>query len=351
MEWTIGELEKGTIIGRRWRVVYRIDSGGSSVVYLVVEIGGRERTAALKIRRMDTDHPKELFENEIRFLRAQPIRGDMPEWFDNGEHEGRPYVVMTLLAKLPRQMSVKEAKRYFLQAARILKRLHARGIIHGDIKLDNFALMDGKVVLADFATASYVEEGKDSVPLVMTPFYAAPELLAGKTKGRLTYRTDVYAFGVAFEFACSDKAASVFDKVHRLTVAATPTRRCDDWDVISRAIRWAGRKRLIAAVAGAVVLLAAAFFGMRFFDSLRMEQEYRERNAGRMSTQSLVYKGYSDYRSGDMKSAYENLGKAIHSPDFRAEEYPYFDVMGFYEDARRHVNEKKEVDGGGERTI
>ena len=97
MEWTIGEPEKGTIIGRRWRVVYRIDSGGSSVVYLVIEIGGRERTAALKIRRMDTDHPKELFENEIRFLRDQPIRGDMPEWFDNGEYEGCPYVVVTLL--------------------------------------------------------------------------------------------------------------------------------------------------------------------------------------------------------------------------------------------------------------
>ena len=60
-----------------------------------------------KIRRMDTDHPKELFENEIRILRDQPIRGDMPEWFDNGEHEGRPYVVMALLEKLPRQMSVK----------------------------------------------------------------------------------------------------------------------------------------------------------------------------------------------------------------------------------------------------
>lgn len=269
-------MEPGTVIGGRWRVVYRIDSGGSSIVYLVVEIGGRERTAALKIRRMDTDHPKELFLNEIRILRDQPIRGDMPEWFDNGEYEGCPYVVMTLLKKLPRQMSVKEAKRYFLQAARILKRLHARGIIHGDIKLDNFALMDGKVVLADFATASCVEEGKDSVPLVMTPFYAAPELLAGKTKGRLTYRTDVYAFGVAFEFACSDKAASVFDKVHRLTVAATPTRRCDDWDVIGRAIRWAGRKRLIVAATGAVAAFLLAVIGIMEAIEFRYEKSLFE---------------------------------------------------------------------------
>ena len=175
-----------------------------------------------------------------------------------------------------RQVSVKEAKRYFLQAARILKRLHARGIIHGDIKLDNFALMDGKVVLADFATASYVEEGKDSVPLVMTPFYAAPELLAGKTKGRLTYRTDVYAFGVAFEFACSDKAASVFDKVHRLTVAATPTRRCDDWDVIGRAIRRAGRKRLIAAVAGTVAAFLLTVIGIMEAIEFRYEESLFE---------------------------------------------------------------------------
>lgn len=235
--------------------------------------------AALKIRRTDTNHPKELFENEMRFLREQPIRGDMPEWFDDGEYEGRPYVVMTLLEKLPRQMSVKEAKWYFRQAARILKRLHAHEIVHGDIKLDNFALMDGRVVLVDFATASYVKDGEDSVPVVMTPFYVAPELLTDKT-ARLTYRTDVYAFGVSFECACTDKAAKAFEKVHRLTVAATPRRRCDDWDVIGRAIRWAGCKRQVMAVTGMVAALLLAVVGIMEAFEYRYEEslfdEHRE---------------------------------------------------------------------------
>jgi len=36
----MGELEVGTVVGGRWRVVLWLDSGGSSLVYLVVEIGG-----------------------------------------------------------------------------------------------------------------------------------------------------------------------------------------------------------------------------------------------------------------------------------------------------------------------
>ena len=270
-----GELEPGTIVGGRWRIVVKLDIGGSGLVYLVVEVGGEGRTAALKIRRTDTDHPKDLFENEIRFLRDQPIRGDMPEWLDDGEHEGRPYVVMTLLEKLPRQMTAREARRYFVQAAKILKRLHEKKIIHGDIKLGNFALMDGRPVLTDFATASTMKAGEDSVPVVVTPFYLAPELLTGETR-RLTYMTDVYAFGVTFELACLPDAAKVFDKVHRLTMAATPTRRCDDWDAIGRAIRWAGSNRLVAAVVGAAVSFSLAVIGIMEAAEFRYEETLLE---------------------------------------------------------------------------
>ena len=42
-------------------------------------------------------------------------------------------------------------------------------------------------------------------------------------------------------------------------MAATPTRRCDDWDAIGRAIRWAGRTRqIVAGVGGAVAFLLGA---------------------------------------------------------------------------------------------
>jgi len=339
----MGELEKDAVVGGRWKVVLRLDSGGSSLVYLVVEIGGLGRTAALKIRRLDTEHPRELFENEIRFLRDQPIRGDMPEWFDDGEHEGRPYVVMTRLRKLPRPMTVREAKRYFHQAAKILKRLHALKIIHGDIKLDNFALMGDKLVLTDFATAQHVEEGKDSVPVVMTPLYAAPELNSEK-KPRLTYKTDVYAFGVAFEFACTDEAVKVFDKVHRLTVAATPNRRSDDWDAIGRAIWWAGRRwQIVAAVFLSIFFVGAAVGGGIILDSRDAREKRIKRVEERPSAKSFIPAAFAFYESGHFAQAYECFVKGKNAADYNPKDYEDMgDVDGLLQDSYWRMHRKEE---------
>lgn len=85
------------------------------------------------------------------------------------------------------------------QIAEVLDHIHANGIIHGDIKLENVMLVteaDGPrrrqvVKLLDFGLAERM--GTRPVQLGGTPEYVAPERVEG---GPPTEQTDIYALGV-----------------------------------------------------------------------------------------------------------------------------------------------------------
>jgi serine/threonine-protein kinase len=94
-----------------------------------------------------------------------------------------------------RRLSVADTVELAAQLAKGLDVLHARGIVHRDVKPSN-VLLDGEgtAALADFGLA----RGEDSTQLtrdgqlVGTPHYLAPELIEGAAA---TPASDVYALG------------------------------------------------------------------------------------------------------------------------------------------------------------
>ncbi|EMD36907.1 hypothetical protein CERSUDRAFT_83935, partial [Gelatoporia subvermispora B] len=78
-----------------------------------------------------------------------------------------------------------------------LRHLHGERIVHGDIKGVNILVDDaGKACITDFGLAFKVESVRNDDPpkrAAGTLRYMAPELIQ---TGRLTYATDVYAFGM-----------------------------------------------------------------------------------------------------------------------------------------------------------
>ncbi|MGN0832044.1 MAG: serine/threonine-protein kinase [Kiritimatiellia bacterium] len=211
---------------RRWgdfRVVRLIGKGGMSEVYEVehVRLGSRH---ALKLFAYEKDDPevRRRFETEGRLL-ARLSHPRIVRVTDIGTEAetGRPYFVMDLIRDergqqrsladvAPGTADEETVGRWYDDLREGLAYIHANGVIHRDLKLQNVLVgPDGHVVLADFGISKiFAAEGaaavvdtvqtivkvRDGRSLVMgSPGYMAPELEMGVAASR---ESDWYALGV-----------------------------------------------------------------------------------------------------------------------------------------------------------
>ncbi|MGI8334854.1 protein kinase domain-containing protein [Actinomadura scrupuli] len=109
---------------------------------------------------------------------------------DVAEQDGRPWIVMELLAgrslEQEQPMAPGRAARIGLDVLAALRAAHERGVLHRDVKPANVFLRDdGRAVLTDFGIATL--EGDVSLTrtgaLIGTPAYMAPEHARGETGG------------------------------------------------------------------------------------------------------------------------------------------------------------------------
>jgi serine/threonine protein kinase len=153
-------------------------------------------------------------ETKARFLAEARLTGSLAHenviaFYDYGEENGRPFLVMEYLAGESLRSQIREGRSGDLRAKLLLARqiagalayVHSKGIIHRDVKPDNIWVdVTGQVKLVDFGIAK-----SDALSLtgagftVGTPYYMAPEQIRGL---KPTHLVDVYSFGVLlFELA------------------------------------------------------------------------------------------------------------------------------------------------------
>ncbi|MFN7146088.1 MAG: serine/threonine-protein kinase, partial [Myxococcota bacterium] len=190
-----------------FRVVRLLAQGGMSVVYEVADPDTGRPLAAKVLTERGQGVPR--FGREYRALTRLDHPNIVRVYRYGMTEEGQPYLVMELLHGVPAQVRVKsvgrpgepqrsaEAARIALKVAQALEYMHARGIVHRDLKSSNVSVLgDGQVKVLDFGTARLLNNPEvltDPGEFVGTFHYASPEQLTGRDVGP---RSDLYALGI-----------------------------------------------------------------------------------------------------------------------------------------------------------
>jgi len=240
----------GEVVGA-YRLEELLGEGAVGQVFAARDADGRR--VALKLLRSELSEDRVMvarFKREARLAHDLGTPHVVPI-LELGSSEDIEFLVMPYYAggslalrlRLLGPLSVDETVDLAAQLGRGLDALHARGVLHRDVKPSN-VLLDGEgtAALSDFGLA----RGADSTRLTAegqllgTPHYLAPELIEGREASR---ESDVYALGcVLYECLVGEppfagRGAAEIGFAHLTEATADPrTRRADLPEGLAQAV-------------------------------------------------------------------------------------------------------------------
>ncbi|WP_327358623.1 serine/threonine-protein kinase [Streptomyces sp. NBC_01304] len=197
------------VVAGRYRIGERIGEGGMGTVWAAVDEVVRRPVAVKEPRLPEGLGPDERAAAYERIVREARAAGRIQHpsvvtVHDVVEQDGRPYIVMELVAGQSLETALeqgtlgpREAARVGLAVVRALRAAHSAGVLHRDVKPANVLLgADGqRVVLTDFGIAYAEGDGRLTEPggFVGSPEYVAPERALGRSPGAAA---DLWSVGV-----------------------------------------------------------------------------------------------------------------------------------------------------------
>lgn len=207
-------LSIGSVFSGRYQIEHQIGTGGSSRVYLAVDVTTEpQKQVALKIFDLPPSRNQDSA-FQTRFLReaCEHARLDHPSivrFHDFGHAAGYYYLAMEYVAGVPISVAVHEhgpmsSDDLLVLAGNILSALvymERSGLVHRDIKPENIMQTEEGYVLLDFGLARMQTDHtlSSGSELRCTPLYAAPECLTGEVEPDI--RGDLYSLGLTLHFA------------------------------------------------------------------------------------------------------------------------------------------------------
>jgi beta-lactam-binding protein with PASTA domain/predicted Ser/Thr protein kinase len=197
-------IAKDTMIDGRYRIVYRLGSGGMADVYCAedTQLG---RKVALKLLYPRFAEDAEFVE---RFRReASSAAGlqhpNVVQVFDRGEWDGTYYIAMEYLEGRNLKQVVRDhgalepalAGDIVLQILKAARFAHRRGVVHRDIKPHNVIVDDeGRAKVTDFGIArAGASDMTETGSIMGTAQYLSPEQAQGHP---VDARADLYSIGI-----------------------------------------------------------------------------------------------------------------------------------------------------------
>jgi serine/threonine protein kinase len=186
-----------TVLSGRYRLGPRLGGGGMADVYSAVD-ERLDRDVAVKLFRTDLDDDARQ-ESEVRLLASLNHPGLVAVY--DAELGDPSYVVMELVDGPSLDAAMKagqqlDVRRIGAEVAAALAYVHARDVVHRDVKPGNVLLArEGQVKLADFGIARLVDQAHltRTGQVMGTAAYLAPEQVRGEG---VTGAADVYSLGL-----------------------------------------------------------------------------------------------------------------------------------------------------------
>uniref|UniRef100_A0A2S2NU64 Dual specificity protein kinase TTK n=1 Tax=Schizaphis graminum TaxID=13262 RepID=A0A2S2NU64_SCHGA len=201
-----------SVKGIKYSILNTLGHGGSSIVYEVLH---PETNQVMAIKKVDLSEVENIiakgYLNEVSLLQNLQDCESVIRLFDSqySIKEKILYMVMekgdTDLSKLIRStkhMSVHMIMYYWTEMLTAVSEVHAKGVIHSDLKPANFLLVSGRLKLIDFGIASKIQGDMTSVLKDVTSGtwnYMSPECIRSGGSNfeghKINQKSDVWSLG------------------------------------------------------------------------------------------------------------------------------------------------------------
>ncbi|QYN56804.1 Stk1 family PASTA domain-containing Ser/Thr kinase [Lactobacillus panisapium] len=198
-------INKGYLLGDRYRILDTLGEGGMANVYLAEDII-LQRKVAVKILRLDLQkEPQTLARFQREALATSELsHPNIVMVLDVGTDQGLPYMVMEyvdgpdlkdyILQNSP--LDLHDVIRIMDQILSAMALAHKHNVIHRDLKPQNI-LMDkrGNIKIADFGIAVALNQNSitQTNSALGSVHYMSPEQTRG---GLITKQSDIYSLGI-----------------------------------------------------------------------------------------------------------------------------------------------------------
>lgn len=201
-----GGVGPGSVVGDRWRIDELVATGGAGTVWRATDLR-LGRVVAIKIMRtglVDQRQALTRFRREAALL-ARVEHEHVMALYDVEVAGDQLYLIMEYVGGMSLRELINEhaplpadvVAAVGRQLATAVAAIHARGVVHRDLKPRNVVLTErGSLKVVDFGTARHLTAELTPAAkgqLVGSPAYLAPEQVEGRTGDQ---RTDLYSLGL-----------------------------------------------------------------------------------------------------------------------------------------------------------